>query len=140
MMTRQRPPRFSGLDDQFDQRGNQAAQHQHGAAIGQHRGGQPQVDLGLAAAGDAVKQETAISEIEEALQLPKPPNRIECYDISTTQGTATVGSMVVFVHGVPRKSEYRRFKIRTVTGYADDYASMQEVLRRRFRVKSAIAG
>jgi excinuclease ABC subunit C len=64
--------------------------------------------------------------------LETPPNRIECYDISTTQGSATTGSMVVFVKGVPRKSDYRRFRIRTVQG-TDDYASMREMLRRRFR-------
>ncbi len=53
---------------------------------------------------DTVKQETALREIQEALNLPNPPNRIECYDISTTQGTAIVASRVVFVQGVPRKS------------------------------------
>ncbi len=63
--------------------------------------------------------------------LPEPPNRIECYDISNTQGTAAVGSMVVFEQGVPKKSYYRRFNIRTVTG-PDDFASMEEVLTRRF--------
>ena len=81
---------------------------------------------------DAHKHEQALAEIHEALELPKPPARIECYDISTTQGTEVVGSMVVFVHGVPRKSEYRRFIVRSVQGQ-DDYASMREVLQRRFR-------
>lgn len=81
---------------------------------------------------DAHKQEQAISELEEALDLPRAPVRIECYDISTTQGTEVVGSMVVFVHAVPRKSAYRRFNVRSVQGQ-DDYASMREVLRRRFR-------
>jgi excinuclease ABC subunit C len=56
---------------------------------------------------------------------------MECYDISTTQGVEVVGSMVVFEHGVPKKSHYRRFKIRTVEGQ-DDFASMREVLLRRF--------
>jgi len=81
---------------------------------------------------DAHKHEQAMAQIQEALDLPKPPTRIECYDISTTQGTQIVGSMVVFVHGVPRKSDYRRFVVRGVHGQ-DDYASMREVLERRFR-------
>ena len=74
----------------------------------------------------------ALQQIQEALQLPNPPTRIECYDISNLQGTAATGSMVVFVKGVPRKSEYRRFKIRTVDG-ADDYAMLREVLQRRLK-------
>ncbi|MDY6877313.1 MAG: excinuclease ABC subunit UvrC [Chloroflexota bacterium] len=81
---------------------------------------------------DAHKHEQALTELQEALALPTPPARIECYDISTTQGTEVVGSMVVFVHGVPRKSAYRRFVVRCVQGQ-DDYASMREVLQRRFR-------
>jgi excinuclease ABC subunit C len=82
---------------------------------------------------DRHKQERAMVELQEALDLPLPPARIECYDISTTQGSATVGSMVVFVHGVPRKSDYRRFNIRSSAGEPDDYASMREALTRRFR-------
>src|SRR5690606_35083102 len=82
---------------------------------------------------DAHKQETALAELQAALNLPKPPNRIECYDISTTQGTAIVASRVVFVQGVPRKSEYRKFNIRTITHTgSDDYQSMREALTRRF--------
>jgi excinuclease ABC subunit C len=81
---------------------------------------------------DAHKQEQALGELQEALNLPQAPARIECYDISTTQGNETVGSMVVFVQGVPRKSLYRRFNVRGVEGQ-DDYASMREVLQRRFR-------
>ena len=81
---------------------------------------------------DQNRQTQALSEIQEALGLSAPPGRIEGYDISTFYGTATYASMVVFGHGVPRKSEYRRFRIRTVVGHADDYASMQEALRRRF--------
>jgi excinuclease ABC subunit C len=80
---------------------------------------------------DAHKQEQALVELEEALGLPRTPARIECYDISTTQGAESTGSMVVFVQGVPRKSLYRRFTIREVQGQ-DDYASMREVLVRRF--------
>ena len=74
----------------------------------------------------------ALSELQAALDLPEPPARIEAYDISNIQGTQATGSLVVFVQGKPRKSEYRRFRIRTVEG-ADDYAMMREVLERRFR-------
>lgn len=81
---------------------------------------------------DEGKSVEALAELQEHLELPHPPSRIECYDISNIQGQAATGSMVVFVKGVPRKSDYRRFKIRTVEG-ADDYAMIQEVLRRRFR-------
>ena len=74
----------------------------------------------------------ALSELQEQLGLPKLPERIECYDISHTQGAATVASMVVFEEGKPAKGEYRRFRIRTVEG-PDDFASMAEVIERRFR-------
>lgn len=74
----------------------------------------------------------ALEELREALGLPEAPARIECYDISNIQGNHAVGSMVVFVKGVARKSDYRRFRIRTVQG-ANDFAMMAEVLRRRFR-------
>jgi excinuclease ABC subunit C len=80
---------------------------------------------------DRHRQEQALSELQEALSLPEPPNRIECYDISNTQGTAAVGSMVVFTQGVPKKNHYRHFNIRSVSG-PDDFASMEEVLTRRF--------
>jgi excinuclease ABC subunit C len=80
---------------------------------------------------DQHRSERALSELQEALDLPRPPVRMECYDISTTQGVEVVGSMVVFEHGVAKKSHYRRFKIRTVVGQ-DDFASMREVLLRRF--------
>ncbi len=81
---------------------------------------------------DAHKQEQSLSDLKESLSLKEPPNRIECYDISHTQGVATVGSMVVFTQGVPDKKLYRRFNVRSVTG-PDDFASMEEVLRRRFK-------
>ncbi len=82
---------------------------------------------------DSHKQETALAELQQALNLPTPPNRIECYDISTTQGTAIVASRIVFVRGVPKKAEYRRFNIRTVSHQgSDDYQSMREALTRRF--------
>ena len=81
---------------------------------------------------DESKQSEALSDLQQYLNLPEPPVRIECYDVSTLQGTNTVSSMVVFVKGVPRKSDYRRFKMRAVKGQ-DDFASMQETLRRRFK-------
>ena len=82
---------------------------------------------------DTTKQEQALAELETALKLPRIPNRIECYDISTTQGTAIVASRVVFARGVARKSEYRRFNIRSVAhAGSDDYQSMREALTRRF--------
>ncbi len=80
---------------------------------------------------DRVRQEQSIAELREALGLQNLLNRIECYDISNTQGTAAVGSMVVFEQGIPKKSLYRRFNIRSVQG-PDDFASMEEVLTRRF--------
>ncbi|NLW72215.1 MAG: excinuclease ABC subunit UvrC [Chloroflexi bacterium] len=80
---------------------------------------------------DKTKQSQAMAEIQTAVGMSEPPNRIECYDISNTQGTASVGSMVVFEQGVPNKKNYRRFNIRNVEG-PDDFASMEEVLRRRF--------
>jgi excinuclease ABC subunit C len=83
-------------------------------------------------ADDTNKQSTALAELQQALDLPEAPNRIECYDISNTQGTASVGSMVVFEQGVPAKRLYRRFNIQSVEG-PDDFASMEEVLTRRFK-------
>lgn len=80
---------------------------------------------------DRHRQEQALAELQQALNLPSPPNRIECYDISNTQGTAAVGSMVTFEGGVPKKRHYRHFNIRSVIG-PDDFASMEEVLTRRF--------
>lgn len=81
---------------------------------------------------DTNKQTQALAELQEALDLGQPPTRIECYDISNTQGVATTGSRVVFVKGVPSKQDYRRFRVRTVHG-PDDYAAMAEVLQRRFK-------
>jgi excinuclease ABC subunit C len=85
---------------------------------------------------DHGKTLAALEELAEALGLPGPPLRIECYDISNFQGSESVGSMVVFEDGKPRSGEYRRFRIKTVTG-ANDFASHQEVLRRRFRTVRA---
>lgn len=73
----------------------------------------------------------ALRSLQEVLGLPEPPLRIEAYDISTLQGTNTVSSMVVLEDGLPRRNDYRRFKIRTVDGQ-DDFASMEETIRRRF--------
>jgi excinuclease ABC subunit C len=81
---------------------------------------------------DSQKTALALDELREALNLPVPPHRIECYDISNIQGTSVVGSMVVFENGKPKNSEYRRFRIKTVEGQ-NDVGSMQEVLRRRFK-------
>jgi len=81
---------------------------------------------------DTNKQQQALAEIQQALNLPAPPNKIECFDISNTQGTATVASMVVFEQGVPSKKNYRHFNIRSVQG-PDDFASMEEALSRRFK-------
>jgi len=74
----------------------------------------------------------ALEELQRYLELPNAPLRIECYDMSHLQGTDYVGSMVVLEDALPRKSEYRRFKIRDVEGN-DDFAAMEEVLSRRFK-------
>jgi excinuclease ABC subunit C len=81
---------------------------------------------------DESQHTAALAELQEALSLPAPPTRIEGYDISNIQGTAATGSMVVFVKGVARKSDYRRFRIKSVAG-SNDFAMLQEVLRRRFK-------
>ena len=77
-------------------------------------------------------QARALTDLADALELPEPPHRIECYDISNVQGTNPVASMVVFVEGRARKSEYRKFKIQYDRG-PNDFAMMQETLRRRLR-------
>ena len=81
---------------------------------------------------DHDRTNAALGELGEALSLPAPPNRIECYDISHNQGDSTVASMVVFLDGRPATREYRRFRIKSIEG-PDDFASMAEVMRRRFR-------
>lgn len=78
------------------------------------------------------RAEGALDDLQTQLKLSAPPMRIECYDISNTGGTALVGSMVVFLNGRPEKNHYRHFNIRSVQG-PDDYASMEEILRRRFQ-------
>jgi excinuclease ABC subunit C len=74
----------------------------------------------------------ALNALQDALDLPEAPLRIECYDMSHLQGTDYVGSMVVMEDGLPRPSEYKRFKVRNVPGN-DDYAAMEEVLTRRLQ-------
>ncbi|MBV8344543.1 MAG: excinuclease ABC subunit UvrC [Candidatus Eremiobacteraeota bacterium] len=77
-------------------------------------------------------QARALTDLADALELPEPPHRIECYDVSNIQGTNPTASMVVFVEGRARKSEYRKFKIQ-YDGGPNDFAMMQETLRRRLR-------
>ena len=76
----------------------------------------------------------AVQSLQRDLRLQNPPRRIECFDISHLQGTETVASMVVFEDGRPKKSDYRKFKIRTTAeeNLVDDFASMREVIRRRY--------
>jgi excinuclease ABC subunit C len=79
-----------------------------------------------------IDRQPALLEVQKELHLLRLPHRIEAYDISNIQGTSAVGSMVVMEDGKTRPSHYRRFRIKTVPG-ADDYAMLQEVLRRRFK-------
>lgn len=81
---------------------------------------------------DEQRMTAALTELADALKLDELPRRIECFDISTLQGSNTVASMVVFEDAKPRKSDYRRFAIKTVEGQ-NDFASMQEVIGRRFK-------
>ncbi len=81
---------------------------------------------------ERVGRSRAITELQQALDLKKPPLRIECFDISHLQGMETVASLVVFEYGIPKKQDYRKFKIRSVAGI-DDFASMAEVVGRRYR-------
>ena len=84
----------------------------------------------LRRAADHNSRAKALNELQDRLDLPEAPLRIECYDMSHIQGTDYVGSMVVFTDGLPDKREYRRFKVREVPGN-DDFAAMEEVLTRR---------
>jgi excinuclease ABC subunit C len=83
-------------------------------------------------AADLTSRSKGLQEIQDALELDQAPLRIECYDVSNLQGTHVVASMVVFEDGLPRKSEYRRFSIKTVEGQ-DDVRSINEVIARRFK-------
>ena len=80
--------------------------------------------------GDHIEE--ALEELQETLNLPNCPRRIECYDISNTQGSNAVGSMVVFENGQPKPSNYRKFKIASIDG-PNDYLMLREVLTRRFK-------
>jgi len=81
---------------------------------------------------EAERHQSAMAQLADVLELPEPPERMECFDNSNLQGTHPVAAMSVFVHGRPVRREYRRYRIKTVVG-ADDYASMREILERRFR-------
>jgi excinuclease ABC subunit C len=81
---------------------------------------------------DEQRMTAALTELSDALSLPTLPRRIECFDISTLQGTNPVASMVVFEDGKPQKRDYRRFSIKGVQGQ-NDFAMMQEVVGRRFK-------
>lgn len=83
--------------------------------------------------GDLTTRSLALTELQEALGLEEAPLRIECYDVSHTQETNVVASMVVFEDGLPKKSDYRRFAVRGDEGGLDDTRAMREVLTRRFK-------
>src|SRR5207237_8281166 len=76
---------------------------------------------------------TISKEVEEVLDLEKAPRRIECFDISNLQGSDAVASMVVWAGGQMKKSDYRRFIIRSLSGLPDDFQSMREVVTRRYK-------
>lgn len=84
---------------------------------------------------DTDKTSGAIQALARVLDLPSLPERMECFDISHTQGIETVASMVVFENGQPARSEYRRFKLKTVQGKPDDFKSMAEIMERRYNEK-----
>jgi excinuclease ABC subunit C len=86
----------------------------------------------LRRASDHNARARSLLALQDALGLPEAPLRIECFDISNLQGTEIVGSMVVMEDGLPKRSDYRRFKVRGLDGQ-DDFASMEDVLTRRFR-------
>jgi excinuclease ABC subunit C len=81
--------------------------------------------------GEAARE--GLDELAETLDLPAPPERIECFDVSNIQGADVVASLVVFVDGEPARREYRTYGVRTVEGAPDDFASMEEVVSRRYR-------
>ena len=119
--------RGSRVEIRVPQRGDKRGLHETATknareSFGRHR---------LKRCTDHNSRARALEELKKHLELPEAPLRIECYDMSHLQGTDYVGSMVVLEDALPRKSEYRRFKIRGVGGN-DDYAAMEEVLSRRF--------
>jgi len=102
--------------------------------------GQSLVRHKVARAGDLTARSLALQELQDGLDLPSAPLRIECFDVSHVQGTNVVASMVVFEDGLPRKAEYRRFIVKAALGptgeanpQIDDTAAMHEVLTRRFK-------
>ena len=99
----------------------ETVQHNAGDAFVRHR---------MQRTSDHNSRARALEALQRELKLPDAPLRIECYDMSHLQGTDYVGSMVVFEDGLPKKSDYRHFKVATVPGN-DDYAAMEEVLTRR---------
>lgn len=88
---------------------------------------------------DSLRTEQALEQLREELALPTLPRRIECYDNSNIQGTSAVSSMAVFVDGRPAPNQYRRFRVKTVEG-ADDFATMREIMLRRFKRASPAEG
>jgi excinuclease ABC subunit C len=81
---------------------------------------------------ESSRHELAMKELAEVLELAEPPHRIECFDNSNLQGTNPVAAMAVLLDGKPARAEYRRYRVKTVVG-ADDYATMREIIERRFR-------
>ncbi len=118
--------RGSKVEIRVPQRGSKRALHETVTRnaveeLGRHR---------LRRASDHNSRARALNALQDALELPQSPLRIECFDMSHIHGSHYVGSMVVMEDGLPKKSEYRRFKVGTVAGN-DDYAAMEEVLTRR---------
>ena len=109
------------------QRGKQRELLQQAAANAEETMRQMRIKLDY----DADRTAALLNDLQHRLGLPALPNRIECYDISNIQGKYPVGSMVVFQDGRPKPDHYRHFKIKTIQG-ANDFAMLQEVLRRRF--------
>ena len=120
--------RGSRVEIRVPQRGDKRALHETATKNARESFARHRLKRGT----DHNSRSKALEELQRHLALPNAPLRIECYDMSHLQGTAYVGSMVVLEDALPRKSEYRRFKIRDVEGN-DDFAAMEEVLSRRFR-------
>jgi len=119
--------RGSRVEIRVPQRGDKRGLHETATKNARESFGRHRLKRGT----DHNSRARALEELKKHLELPEAPLRIECYDMSHLQGTDYVGSMVVLEDALPRKSEYRRFKIRGVGGN-DDYAAMEEVLSRRF--------
>ncbi len=106
-------------------------------ALGRENGREYFEQWSMEQASEVSKASISLDELQKVLHLPQPPHRIECFDISNIQGTNSVASMVVVEAGKPKKSEYRKFKIK-IDGSPDDFAMMREALTRRF-ARSATA-